>query len=558
MLNSGIGLDKFDVDLSKFNLLNFKDLIKKKFSYNLMKNLFESYYSNILFNDRVLLEVCEMYKIATNEEILKSLDPNDEHMVFFDKEFVDLKFYHIKDKVHELGFYFKSYNSIDNVVELVTSMDNVNNNRVSIHFPETKVVIKAMTPLNYRLFKGEELSYIFNPLVLFFRIIADAIEMKCTDVHFQTFKLTANKSTYPIEYRIGNNLVSRNLFNIDSYLNESMIKEVIKNKTNYVTTDLKSMKGITDSILDPFFVGGNDLRINVSKTISGFKTTVRIMGASDLVKDISNLGFRPKVNEVLERVTRVNNGMTLVTGPMRSGKNTTLFAILNKMKDRPINIFDISSPTETLLPINQINYENNVDHLKSVISSCKKHDLNVAHINELPNKDVADSIYDLVNSSVAVLTTFHINRIWHLCYKIKEYFQENTYNIFTHLNYVFNQKIFIKQCPHCQETFSLTDKSNLFPEVMELCLKFGISSYKVSKGCSRCDYTGVLPGIQPYVEYIIVDDSLRRKLFKAQNLYEMEMVIYNVVKEQGTSLEDFVIEDVKLGILHPNQLVNLL
>ena len=228
------------------------------------------------------------------------------------------------------------------------------------------------------------------------------------------------------------------------------------------------------------------------------------------------------------------------------------------MKDRPINIIDISSPTETILPVNQINYENNVEHLKSVISACKKHDLNVAHINELPNKEVADSVYDLVNSSVAVLTTFHINRIWHLCYKIKEYFQENTFNIFTHLNFVFNQKIFIKQCPHCQETYMVSPNANLLPEVLELCQRFGIASYMESKGCAMCGNTGVQRRMQPYVEFIVVDDDLRRQLFKSANLYEMEMAIFNKVKEQKTSLEDFVVEDVRRGILHPNQLVSLL
>lgn len=546
------------VDTSKFDLLSFKDEISQRFSFTLMSNLLESFYSDFLTNDYSFLEICELYKIASNDDLIRLLDPENKYLVYFDKEFIDSKFYSIKDKVHDLGFFFKSYNSITNTVELITSMSNIDNNKVTIHFPGTKVVIKAMTPLNYKLFTGRSLESLYEPSVLFFRIIAYGIELKATDIHFQCFRLSANKSMYPIEYRIGNNLEMRNLFNITEALNSSMMKSIVSRNTNYNNTDLNSLSGVTDSILDPFFIGGYDLRINISKTICGFKTTVRVMGASDLIQDISNLGFHPKVNQVLERVTRLNNGLTLVTGPMRSGKNTTLFAVLNKMKDRPINIIDISSPTETILPVNQINYENNVEHLKSVISSCKKHDLNVAHINELPNKEVADSVYDLVNSSVAVLTTFHINRIWHLCYKIKEYFQENTFNIFTHLNFVFNQKIFIKQCPHCQETYMVSPNANLLPEVLDLCQKFGIVSYMESKGCNLCGNTGVQRRMQPYVEFIIVDDDLRRQLFKSSNLYEMEMAIFNKVKEQKTSLEDFVVEDVRRGILHPNQLVSLL
>ncbi len=544
--------------MHRFDLQNAISNIQQDYTFILMQQILESVYVN-LYDYNELMFIAELYNLISNEDLMNSLDPKKNLMAYLKKENIHERFISIADVVHEQGFFFANYDELNNKVYLVTSMENIGNHTIELYFSDCKVDIRAVTPLNYKLLKeGYTPSHYYNPSVIFFRIIADAIEQKATDVHFLAFKLDELKNSYPVEYRVGNSLVPRNLFPIDAKLNGSMIKEVITTRTSFQVTDIDVLAGVGASIHNPFYCFGNDLRVNVTKTVSGYTYTIRIMGAGDLVTNIENLGFKPKVNAVLDRVTRSSNGLTLVTGPQRSGKNTTLFAILNKMIDRPIKIVDYSSPVETLLPIVQVDYKGDPVYLDSLVKSCKKHDVDIALINELPNKDIADSVYDLVNSSVGVMTTFHINRIWHLCYKLKEYFGDNIYNLFTNINYVFNQKIFIKQCPHCQETYQLDKHSNLFPEVLELAEKYNVTSYKESRGCEQCNHTGVMKGIQPYVEYIIFDEDFRTKLFNCSSLYEMELLIKDKVRKENTCLEYFVLEDISSGILHPNQLTTLL
>lgn len=545
--------------MSEFKIIDTVDMIHNNKTFKLMEAMLESVYVN-LFQDETLMYLSELYKIITNDELLDSLDPDRSSMCYLAKENLHPKFSSIVDTVHGLGFYFAKYNEQDNEVFIVTSLDNVHNHQIELYFTDTKVNILAITPLNFKLLsEGVTVQSLMEPSLVFFRIIADAISCKATDVHFMSYKLDEVNSLYPVKYRVGNDLVTRNLFTINQSLNAEMIKSVISTRTSFQVTDIDAYAGISASIHNPFFRLGNDLRLNVTKTICGYKCTVRIMGAGSLVDEVKNLGFKPKVNTVLERVTRMNSGLVLVTGPQRSGKNTTLFAVLNQMIDRPINIVDYSSPVETILPsVTQVDYKGDPLYLDSLVKSCKKHDVDVALINELPNKDVAESVYDLVNSSVGVMTTFHINRIWDLCYKLKEYFGDNIYNLFTNLNYVFNQKIFIKQCPHCLETFTLDKYSKLYPEVIDLAMKYNITSYKQSAGCSKCNNTGTIPGIQPYVEYLIFDDDFRTQLFNCSTLFEMDQVIRKKVQKDNTSLEHFVIADVLEGVLHPNQLVTLL
>lgn len=74
------------------------------------------------------------------------------------------------------------------------------------------------------------------------------------------------------------------------------------------------------------------------------------------------------------------------------------------------------------MPFTQVDYGGDESTLLNAVRLAKKQDVNVAYINELPNKEVAFSVRDLVNSSVYVLTTMHMDRLWHLPYKLKEYY----------------------------------------------------------------------------------------------------------------------------------------
>ena len=67
--------------------------------------------------------------------------------------------------------------------------------------------------------------------------------------------------------------------------------------------------------------------------------------------------------------------------------------------------------------------------------------------HEIPDKSIVFGIQDLVNSSIGVITTTHLDRIWNLPYKLKEYFGETYKDMISQINGVVNQKMFIKQCP---------------------------------------------------------------------------------------------------------------
>lgn len=541
------------------------DSIGKLEAFELMDPIFLTEFVNYYDFD-FKLELFEYYKVTTHSKLVDILNSeglpsnSDIKYVNMEREVFNERYSSILPKIHSLGFYVYKFDSIANEITLASTLENYTafGNRVDVHIPDLKVKKVLLTPLNYkRLHQPEKVNSCKVPSILFYRIIADALMRKASDVHFNAIK-TANGDFYETTYRIGNDVEVVNLFDLDRDTNSTMIANIINTNSFDSNSGLKSHKGVLMSIHNPFRNGRCNLRVQCNSTIVGSAVSVRMFGDVRITSSIENLGFQPEVNDILYRMSRSSNGLGFVTGPVRSGKTTTLMGVFSELIKRKIKVAEISSPVESPMSINAFEYKN-IEGLVDLISATKKMDLDVALLNEVPNKLVAEGVYDLVNSSIGVFTTFHINRIWHFFYKLREYFGEDYVNVTTHLRFIVNQKSFVQQCPHCLETKYISEKEdNLFPEVLELCKKFNILSYKQSKGCTECDHKKVLPGIRPYAEYLVVDDDLKSKIAQLPTLFDIEQFIRDKVQKDNTSLEYFVCNDIKRGILHPNDLINLL
>ena len=74
-----------------------------------------------------------------------------------------------------------------------------------------------------------------------------------------------------------------------------------------------------------------DLRISILPSIYGEHVVIRIL-PTDMLFSLEQLGLLPEDLETLEKVIREPHGIILATGPTGSGKTTTLYAAMNKLK----------------------------------------------------------------------------------------------------------------------------------------------------------------------------------------------------------------------------------
>src|SRR3989344_2151025 len=95
-------------------------------------------------------------------------------------------------------------------------------------------------------------------------------------------------------------------------------------------------------------------RVSIIPAYDGEKVELRLLNEKTGLLTLEQLGFQPRVLEIIKRDMVKPHGLFLVTGPTGSGKTTTLYAILNVLNKPEVNITTIEDPIEYRMPgINQ-------------------------------------------------------------------------------------------------------------------------------------------------------------------------------------------------------------
>src|SRR6478736_6162718 len=84
-----------------------------------------------------------------------------------------------------------------------------------------------------------------------------------------------------------------------------------------------------------------DLRVSTLPASHGEKVVIRVLDGRSTVMALDSMGFHPDELERIERLLQCREGLILVTGPTGSGKTTTLYAALRRLKERGVNIVTV-------------------------------------------------------------------------------------------------------------------------------------------------------------------------------------------------------------------------
>lgn len=98
-----------------------------------------------------------------------------------------------------------------------------------------------------------------------------------------------------------------------------------------------------------------DLRVSTLPLYQGEKIVLRILGQQEQLRKLSELGFTAENLQKVEHLLQMPNGIVLVCGPTGSGKTTTLYSILEALKDKGKNIVTLEDPVEyEMSGVNQV------------------------------------------------------------------------------------------------------------------------------------------------------------------------------------------------------------
>lgn len=157
--------------------------------------------------------------------------------------------------------------------------------------------------------------------------------------------------------------------------------------------------------------GEIDFRISIIPTVDGEKVVLRILDKSAGIFTLDQLGLRGQQLALLEAEIHKPHGMILVTGPTGSGKTTTLYAAIDRLRSVTTNITTLEDPVEYRLSgINQSQVQPDIGFTFATgLRAILRQDPNIILVGEIRDAETADIAVNAALTGHIVLTTLHTN-----------------------------------------------------------------------------------------------------------------------------------------------------
>ena len=336
-------------------------------------------------------------------------------------------------------------------------------------------------------------------------ILADAIKLNASDIHIEP-----QEKEVSVRYRIDG--MMKNIFKVGLPALAPLVSRI------KIIGDMDiAMKRRPQDGRTKLKVGNKqfDMRISTLPTIFGEKVVIRILDQSKAFIDLEELGFSPGDLRVFTANLTRPQGIVLVTGPTGSGKSTTLYASLNRLKSEVINIVTVEDPVEYQLPgISQVQvHERAGITFASGLRSILRQDPNVVMVGEIRDAETAKIAFQAANTGHLVLTTLHTNDAASAVTRLID-LGVDPYVIASSLLCVLAQRLVRKNCPHCL----VAEK-----EDKVLLARLGLSgdneankNIKKGQGCEACQFAGYIGRIGIY-ELLMVDDEVRKLIVQGSS-----------------------------------------
>lgn len=154
-----------------------------------------------------------------------------------------------------------------------------------------------------------------------------------------------------------------------------------------------------------------DLRIAISPVIWGEKVVMRLLDKSGTSLKLEDMGYHGRALKTIREGLKQPNGMILTSGPTGSGKSTSLYALLQEIKNDSVNIITLEDPVEYKMEgINQIQVNADVGlTFASGLRSILRQDPDIVMVGEIRDKETAQLAVQAALTGHLVFSTLHTN-----------------------------------------------------------------------------------------------------------------------------------------------------
>ena len=195
-----------------------------------------------------------------------------------------------------------------------------------------------------------------------------------------------------------------------------------------------------------------DLRIAIAPITWGEQVVIRLLDKTNVLLTLENLGFKGRAYRTIVEGIHTPHGMTLATGPTGSGKSTTLYAVLQALKNVAVNIVTLEDPVEYKMEgINQIQVNTDVGlTFASGLRSILRQDPNIIMVGEIRDEETANLAVQSALTGHVVLSTIHTNSAAGVLPRLLDMNIE-PFLVASTVNTVIGQRLVRRICDKCTE-----------------------------------------------------------------------------------------------------------
>ncbi|MBQ4404863.1 MAG: type II/IV secretion system protein [Selenomonadaceae bacterium] len=262
--------------------------------------------------------------------------------------------------------------------------------------------------------------------------------------------------------------------------------------------------------------GNVEMRVASMPSFGAESLTIRLLDTTLELHNLKDLGFTAANEKIFRQMINSATGMIILTGPMNSGKSTTLYAALRELNQPTRSIMTLEDPIEQHVEgISQVQVNEKTDlTFAAGLRAMLRMDCNVLMVGEARDAETSKIAIRAALTGHLIFTTLHANDSCSAVFRMLEMGVE-PYLLAATLNGVVAQRLVRRICPHCQ-----------------------------AKGCEHCRGTGYSGRIALH-EILRVDKNLRNMILNSRDLD----AIKNSALDAGLkTLVDDALEKVRAGL----------
>ncbi len=288
-----------------------------------------------------------------------------------------------------------------------------------------------------------------------------------------------------------------------------------------------------------------DVRISTLPTLHGESVVLRLLDKDKGWGALEELGMAPDTLERFLQAIARPSGIVLATGPTGSGKTTTLYAAVERIRTGREKILTVEDPVEYELPgVPQVPVNEKFGvSFASALRALLRHDPDVLLVGEIRDEDTAEVATHAALTGHLVLSTLHTNDAAGALTRLLD-LGVAPFLVASTVEAILAQRLVRRVCVRCGEWRDPVDGTPVSATPAPGRVFRG-------RGCEACWQTG-FRGRTGVYELLVLDDEIKALIAQRHTAGDIRAV---AVRRGMRSLQEDGRRVVEAGLTAPEEVI---